>query len=198
MQHNFEKALKIVLRFEGGYSNDPADRGGETNYGITIGTLKSAFSSGIVSHTNIKNLSNKDVYNIYKKMYWNVSKCDFLPDKIDVIIFDIAVNSGNGRAGRMLQELINECSNFKLVVDGAIGPKTLAACDSVFKAINQEVPDLSKTYLFDSLVERLFMKRVEFYDALTDGSTTREINNRKFYRGWIHQRVVNLKKVVVG
>jgi lysozyme family protein len=42
----FEDAFKIVLGFEGGYVNDPADKGGETNYGITASTLNSAKTKG--------------------------------------------------------------------------------------------------------------------------------------------------------
>lgn len=45
----FDDAFKIVLDFEGGYSNDPADRGGETNYGITASTLNSAKTKGWIS-----------------------------------------------------------------------------------------------------------------------------------------------------
>ena len=50
---SFEKAVSFTLRMEGGYVNHPADRGGETNFGVTKPALCRAFYEGIVKHMYI-------------------------------------------------------------------------------------------------------------------------------------------------
>ena len=35
MTEAFDKAFELLMEYEGGYSNDPADRGGETRFGIS-------------------------------------------------------------------------------------------------------------------------------------------------------------------
>ena len=66
----FEDAFKIVLGFEGGYVNDPADRGGETNYGITASTLNSAKVKGwIPFNVTIQNIKLEHAKILYL-MVW--------------------------------------------------------------------------------------------------------------------------------
>lgn len=85
MKQNFEKALRFVLRWEGGYSNDPDDPGGETNFGICKR-----------DHPNvdIKNLTARQAGEIYRAKYWTPAGCDALPAPLDQIVFDAAVNCG--------------------------------------------------------------------------------------------------------
>lgn len=109
---NFNEAVDIVLKHEGGYVNDPADAGGETNYGIS----KQAYPD-----INIRNLTKEQAKMLYKRDYWDACKCDQLPDYTRLFVFDTAVNMGIGFAKKMLQVAVGAVS------DGVIGPKTLAA-----------------------------------------------------------------------
>ena len=112
MNKVFAIALAHVLQYEGGYSNDPRDPGGETNFGI---------SKRSYPNVDIKNLTKESAGEIYWKDYWVACKCDELPPKIAAIVFDMAVNQGVSTAKQILQKALN------VKVDGNIGPKTLAA-----------------------------------------------------------------------
>ena len=95
MINNFNKALAFVLKWEGGYSNDPNDPGGETKYGIDKRS-----HPGL----DIKNLTLEQASDIYKNEYWNKCKCDELEWPFDIIVFDTAVNMGPNRALVLFQE----------------------------------------------------------------------------------------------
>ncbi len=112
MNTGFDSAIDFVLKMEGGYSVDPNDHGGETNFGIS----KRSYPS-----LDIKNLTVEQAKEIYRRDYWQECKCDELPSPLDMAMFDGAVNQGAGAAKRMLQIALN------VVVDGIIGEKTIAA-----------------------------------------------------------------------
>src|SRR5262249_59876003 len=58
---------------------------------------------------------------IYRQNYWNALRCDDLPAGVDYAVFDYGVNSGIGRAAKVLQRLV------ATAVDGEGGPDTVAA-----------------------------------------------------------------------
>ena len=87
--NDFDKALKFVLKWEGGYSNDPNDPGGETKYGI---------SKRSYPELDISKLTLKQVKEIYYQNYWLKAGCDDLPYPFNIVVFDTAVNMGRRRA----------------------------------------------------------------------------------------------------
>ncbi len=95
---NFDAALEFVLKWEGGYVNDPDDPGGETRYGIS----KRAYP-----HLDIANLNRSAARAIYLRDYWQVSGCDDLPAAAAVAVFDFAVNAGPERAKRFWRDTGN-------------------------------------------------------------------------------------------
>jgi lysozyme family protein len=107
----FDRAMKFVLRWEGGYVNHPSDPGGETNFGIS----KKAHPD-----VDIANLTEGGAKDIYRVEYWDKVRGDDLPDEIAVAIMDYAVNSGVARASRALQTVVHAG------VDGQIGDNTVA------------------------------------------------------------------------
>lgn len=113
---NFEEAVDIILKFEGGYVNDPKDPGGETNFGIS----KRAFPE-----YDIKALTEGAAKQIYKIFYWDKMQCNRLPDYMRLMIFDTSINQGVFYATKMLQEAV------RTDVDGVIGPTTISAAITV-------------------------------------------------------------------
>lgn len=86
--NEFKKSLAFTLKWEGDYSNDPADPGGETKWGIS----KRAYPS-----LDIKNLTPAQAASLYANDYWDKSGCDEIPFPFCTAVFDSAVNLGVGR-----------------------------------------------------------------------------------------------------
>lgn len=89
----FETAVAFVLAREGGFSNNPADPGGATNFGIS----QRAYPS-----VDIKALTVAEAKAIYHHDYWLAIGAENLPDDIKLIAFDTAVNSGPAEARRLI------------------------------------------------------------------------------------------------
>lgn len=103
MRDNFGRALAFALQYEGGYVNHPKDPGGPTNMGITIATLSHELGRR-ASILEVKNLTVEQAGAIYRKKYWNAIGANDLPAGVDILAFDIAVNSGVGRALQWLEK----------------------------------------------------------------------------------------------
>lgn len=157
MIDRFEICLARILHHEGGYVDHPQDPGGATNLGVTLATL-SEYRGRTVTRADVKALTPDTVAPIYRDRYWLAAGCDRLPAGVDYITFDLAVNSGPGRAKRYLQEAVG------VTADGAIGPKTIAA---VQKANPKE------------LVQMISARRALFYRGLPTFKT--------FGKGWMRR-----------
>lgn len=107
----FDQAVEAVLLHEGGYSNNPHDAGGETNFGI----CKRSYPN-----VDIKHLTRDEAIEIYRRDFWK-PYMELLPPCIAVKTFDMAVNMGEKRAIKLLQRAAG-CDE-----DGQIGPVTLAS-----------------------------------------------------------------------
>lgn len=112
----FEQAVEIILQLEGGYSHDPRDLGGETNFGIS----KKSYPD-----VDIKNLTRQEAIAIYKRDYWDKCMIESLPDKLRLMVFDAAVNHGQPTACRFLQAVARTDQ------DGIIGRITLGEINSM-------------------------------------------------------------------
>ncbi|MGE5501246.1 MAG: glycoside hydrolase family 108 protein, partial [Ignavibacteriales bacterium] len=113
----FEACLAPVLQHEGGYVDRRDDRGGPTNLGCTIKTL-SKWRGCDATRDDVKALTKADVEPIYKAWYWDAAHCGELPAGVDYMVFDLAINSGAGRAVQFLQRAV------KVTPDGKFGPVT--------------------------------------------------------------------------
>jgi lysozyme family protein len=96
MRSTFDAYMPELLRHEGGYVDHPRDPGGATNMGVTIGTL-AEWRGKPVTRADVRNLSRKEAAAIYRKKYWDAIDADSLPEGVDALAFDIAVNHGIGR-----------------------------------------------------------------------------------------------------
>jgi lysozyme family protein len=120
----YEKALRFVLRWEGGFVDDPADRGGRTNRGVTQRTYDSWRSRQGQPPRDVKDIEESEVSKIYEGDYWIPPRCDVLATPIDLVGFDTAVNMGVRRSVRILQTVLG-CG-----VDGSFGKNTRDAADA--------------------------------------------------------------------
>jgi uncharacterized protein (TIGR02594 family) len=134
----FDVALSHVLKMEGGYSNDPVDPGGPTNFGITLADFASHEKTTISNATrptliaNLQNIPPTTVREIYETKYWRAAGCSHLPASIAIFHFDCAVNMGVGTAIRMLQTSLG-CD-----IDGELGPVTILAAANANPAVTLE------------------------------------------------------------
>jgi lysozyme family protein len=168
---SFTSALSAVLKIEGGYVNDPTDRGGETNFGITLATAR---RHGYVGP--MRDMPREVAAEIYCQEYWTgvgldgVSPVD---EGTAEILFDIAVNMGTGTAQRFLQRSLNlmnrNASMFPdLIVDGDVGITTI-------KALRTLAPG-------DLAILRKIIRSYQAarYLSIIEGDPTQE----RFTRGW--------------
>jgi lysozyme family protein len=130
-QTPFDKAFALVVGQEGGYSNDPADPGGETRYGITKRDHPDL---------DIKNLTLDQAKAIYLREYWTPAHCDVLPPALAIMLFDSAVNQGVVTAQRMLQMALGTSP------DGVIGPHC------VYQISKSDLRELSALFMAERVL----------------------------------------------
>jgi lysozyme family protein len=153
-----------MLAHEGGYVDHPKDPGGRTNLGVTQRVWEE-WVGHEVDEKQMRALTHEMVAPLYKRKYWDAVRADDLMDGVDYCVFDVAVNSGPGRAIKFLQNCVGSTP------DGGFGPATLAA---VKKA--EEDPA--------ALIEMYCAKRLEFLQSLKTFET--------FGKGW-SRRVQEVK-----
>jgi hypothetical protein len=118
LDNNFDRSLKLVLKSEGGYVNNPKDPGGESMMGVT----KNAWSTWLkrpIADGEMAKLTVADITPFYKALYWDKSYCNQLPTGIDYMVFDASVNMGVGLSIKLFQKSLGG------VPDGIIGPNTM-------------------------------------------------------------------------
>jgi uncharacterized protein (TIGR02594 family) len=124
---HFERALAHVLEMEGGYTEDPYDPGGPTNFGITLAVFASfkgvRLEPGNLAEVkaDLKRIDEETVREIYRRRCCQPAGCAELVPALALMHFDAAVNQGVGTAIRFLQEAVGAQA------DGEIGPETRSA-----------------------------------------------------------------------
>lgn len=170
MKDNFESSLKHLLAHEGGWSDHPADPGGATMKGVTLQVFREFKRNPHITKEELRNISDEDLATIYKKRYWDAVRADELLSGVDYAVFDCAVNSGPGRAIKILQTCVGTTP------DGGFGSVTMAA-------VAQFQGDVAKT-----LVKEYCEKRLDFLKSLK----TFEV----FGKGW-ERRVNEVEKTAL-
>lgn len=130
---NINSMLTAMLKNEGGYVNDPNDRGGETNFGVTVAVARANGYQG-----SMKDMSKDEAIAIYQSQYFFKPKFDLimkLSPAIAYELFDTGVNMGPSVPSKWLQRILNALNRqgadyADLVVDGNIGPATVTALDA--------------------------------------------------------------------
>jgi len=175
---NVTDIAREIINREGGFVNDPADPGGATKYGVTIGTMRALgldkTGDGRITVEDVRALTKVDALRIFKERYYLAPRIDLLPEPLQPSVFDMQVNAGSN-AVRILQRLLAEFDE-PTSADGLIGPKT---AEAVARADQKAGP-----YLVDAYA----IARRNYYFRLAD----RKPSMRKFARtragnkgGWI-------------
>lgn len=171
--------INEVIRLEGGYSNSPADSGGETNFGITLNVAR-----GYGYQDKMIDMPRLTAFNIYVDRYWTSIRGNNLAEISEMVaeeIMDTGVNMGVNRAGRFLQRALNVLNDSKelykdVVVDGRIGPATISSL-SLFMINRNEDEEV--------LVKVLNCLQGAKYVTLAE---SRE-KDEQFIYGWFKNRV---------
>lgn len=159
MKANWSRSFAQMLKSEGGYVNDPHDRGGETNLGVTRAAW-SEYLGRPVRDGEMRALTAATVEPFYRSRYWNRCRCDELPSGVDYAVFDFAVNAGPGRSIKTLQRAAGVAD------DGVIGQVTMNAVAKVDAM---------------TLIERFSAAKTAFYQSLV----ARDASQHKFIKGWL-------------
>lgn len=128
----FKVYAPFLSSWEGGYSNNKNDSGGETYRGITIAVWQNYCKKKGLS-TPLKKMTQAQWEEIMKGGYWDVLRCDDIASQsVANQVADFGVNAGTNRAAKKLQEAINAANHDNaLKVDGVVGAKTIAAANAL-------------------------------------------------------------------
>lgn len=174
---NFNQAFTLVLKNEGGYSNDPLDAGGETYKGIArnknrnwpgwavvdAAKNKPNFPRALNANTDLQ----LEVESFYQQHYWNTIRGDEITNQdIAFSLFDFGVNAGVGTSSKLAQKVAG------VKIDGKIGMESITA-------INQ----MNARHFLAAFT----LAKIERYCKLCEQKTT----NKKFFYGWV-RRALNL------
>lgn len=180
----FESALKHTLKTEAGYVKDPLDRGGETFRGVSRRSHPNWFGWKLIDQVKADGLRSASaidqrfaddpqmaelVADLYFCNFWKPFACLSETERLQIKIFDTGVNTGVGQAVKLLQRSINlVCPKAGLKVDGALGPKTMAA-----------LKGLSESYLLSTYSS----EQAAFYRGIVE----RNPSQQRFLKGWLRR-----------
>jgi len=186
----YDAAFVELMGVEGGHVNDAADRGGETKYGISLRFLVAEGAidrngdgfgdfdldmDGDIDGGDIRRLTVDHARDLYHRCFWQRLDAASFARPLGEMLFDQAVNGGIVAARKLLQRAINRVMRRAfLVVDGDIGPKTLAALDQLLKTPGFGMPRIVVAYR-----EEARQRYREIVDA--------HPSQAKFLKGWLRR-----------
>lgn len=177
-QGYFKEALAYTLRNEIGmgaslkiFTNDKADSGGPTSYGITRATL-SEWRGSEQTQGDVEALTLVEATKIYLHMYWNRLSCGLVVKaRISISLFDSAVLFGIGVTARYAQRALKQCGYPTIKVDGYIGVETV-------KALNA----LTDVNLWLKIFQALLISRVNMLTVEIPSD-----KDMKWRKGWLNR-----------
>ncbi len=177
----FRISYDITSKMEGGYANNPNDKGKETYCGISRVAFPNWKGWSFIDRqahpirNNAKfSYLKTAVEQFYRVEFWLKLSCGLMPQELANQLFDFAVNSGKSRAGKTLQAILNERGSF-LKIDGLIGTKTIAAL---------------KRFDSGEIAKALFVERENFINKLI-------VEQPYFKRAWL-SRLSYLRSFLIG
>lgn len=183
MTSKVEQCINGVIEREGGYVNDPRDKGGETCWGVTLAVARANGYTG-----DMAKMPKSVAADIYRRQYWTAPAFDKVCEVNACIadeLFDTGVNMGTSVAAKFFQRCLNVFNLSCLeqpkypdvVVDGNIGPKTIAAFKS-YMALRGEKGA-------ETMLKALNCLQGARYIELAENRTA----NEAFVYGWFAHRI---------
>lgn len=157
----------FILKWEGGFVNDPVDKGGSTNMGVTIGTWRSVGydkdGDGDIDVDDLHLLTREDVIErVLRPHYWNRWRADEIHNQSVANILVDWVWASGAHGIRRPQRILG------VTADGIVGPKTIAAVNSM---------DAMELHF------RIKNDRIRFIDEICKANPLQE----RFRRGWLNR-----------
>lgn len=171
----FRKALAYTFQNEGGFSNVKEDRGGPTNFGITIHDLQKWRGKELTAD-QVKSMTREEAEKIYEAWYWKPLHLDRIDsENVAIALFDRGVLNG-----------LTGCSRHVRAVCG------------------QPEKGMGDTAHFDPLIAQVnAMDPVQFVMKLADrcdlkhrGTVAAAPDQKRFLLGWLNR--VNRMRRVLG
>jgi len=181
LQANPEQLIDSLIDREGGYVNNPADKGGPTCFGITEGVARAHGYAG-----PMRQLPRDEAARIYERLYWTRPRFDEVArrsDRIAAELFDTGANMGPAVAATFLQRSLtalnrNGADYPDLVPDGRIGDQTLSALDTYFAKRGQAAGETVLLRALEALQGERYLRLAERRPA-----------NEAFLYGWLANRI---------
>ena len=163
---NFEISMEKTARYEGTYSNNVNDLGGETKYGITWKTAKDH------GYNDVSKLTIEQAKKIYKKDFWDINNFDLLDNQeVANNLFDFGVNSGVSRAIKYAQTILTKNFGLDMVIDGKCGKQTVNAINTICKN-----DDYAKLFIYRYKFDRIkLLTGIKSFNTFGKGWTIRAL-----------------------
>ena len=168
---DYKKLIPFLIKWEGGYVNDPLDRGGETNRGITWKTFYSLSNKvlGVPASKERFIALNKHEAGLFIKHFWDKATYNNSINNQAVAEVLTTWNWGSGYYGlKEYQRMLNEEFNQNLVIDGNIGPATVKASNSINP-------------------KKIYAKALEWRKAFFEKLAQRDPSQQRFLKGWLNR-----------
>ena len=188
----YSKIIKQVLLSEGNdkITNDPADRGGLTRFGVA--DAADGIKDGMTdvngdgkADKKIIDLTEADAIQIFKREYYDPIHAEYFKSKELILnIFDFGVNAGIVQAVKTLQKALG------ITEDGVVGPNTAKTANNYPGNIVGAYKSARKDF-YDYITKR----SVDKYLSTHPNATEKDLmtyTNKRFIKGW-KNRVDNLK-----
>lgn len=170
-----EEMLDTILKHEGGFVNHPNDRGGATNFGVTIREY-GEWIGRPATIQDMKNMKKEEARDIFRKKYYTKPDIDQLtPAQLQPVVFDACVLYGPKRAIIFLQKIVNEFGNvakkdqWETEMDGVLGPHT-----------RKLVKEICDEYTWEDVNNAYVEERIRFCEAIVRNRPSQKV----FLKGW--------------
>lgn len=176
-----DRLIDGLIEREGGYVNHPADRGGPTNYGITLAVARANGYAG-----PMRDMPRAEGEAIYRRLYWTLPGFDAvagLSGRVAAELFDTGVNMGPAVAVTFLQRALTALNRGgqdypDLVPDGRVGPATLNALRAFFSVRGEAMGEIVLLRALEALQGERYLRLAERRPA-----------NEAFLYGWLANRI---------
>ena len=176
-----DNLVDTLIDREGGFVNNPADKGGPTCFGITEAVARAHGYSG-----PMRSLPRSEAAAIYRRLYWQRPRLDEVAKRsarLGAELFDTGVNMGPAVAVTFLQRALTALNrNGKdyadLTPDGRVGPTTLAALDTFLTVRGRSSGETVLLRALEALQGERYLRLAERRPA-----------NEAFLYGWLASRI---------